>query len=225
MQPLHQTSDRLMAEARLGPDRLTGAYPWRSVWHRRRHGWPSDRMRRWNLLIRGQAWPPRSAAPMPMASLWRLVSARSGQPRSRAGRLHIGRGLCRICRRALRPLHPRRAGRFPAARPRSAGASPEDIRASPWCVDVDRRGRWRTGSSWPLTLLDRRHFGFGFSFRRRPRRRASLSRRIITSDPSNSRISGIASIICDPDRAASRRPRLRKSPRSDSAAPRSTAPG
>ena len=31
MQPLHQTSDRLMAEARLGPDRLAGAYPWRSV--------------------------------------------------------------------------------------------------------------------------------------------------------------------------------------------------
>ncbi len=31
MQPLHQTSDRLMAEVRLGPDRLDGAYPWRSV--------------------------------------------------------------------------------------------------------------------------------------------------------------------------------------------------
>ncbi len=31
MQPLHQTSDRLMAEVRLGPDRLAGAYPWRSV--------------------------------------------------------------------------------------------------------------------------------------------------------------------------------------------------
>ncbi|MEL7447006.1 MAG: amidohydrolase [Pseudomonadota bacterium] len=31
MQPLHQTSDRLMAEARLGPDRLGGAYAWRSV--------------------------------------------------------------------------------------------------------------------------------------------------------------------------------------------------
>ncbi len=31
MQPLHQTSDRLMAEARLGPDRLAGAYAWRSV--------------------------------------------------------------------------------------------------------------------------------------------------------------------------------------------------
>lgn len=31
MQPLHQTSDRIMAEARLGPDRLGGAYAWRSV--------------------------------------------------------------------------------------------------------------------------------------------------------------------------------------------------
>jgi predicted amidohydrolase YtcJ len=31
MQPLHQTSDRLMAEARLGEDRLEGAYAWRSV--------------------------------------------------------------------------------------------------------------------------------------------------------------------------------------------------
>jgi hypothetical protein len=31
MQPTHQTSDRLMAEARLGPDRLKGAYAWRSM--------------------------------------------------------------------------------------------------------------------------------------------------------------------------------------------------
>jgi hypothetical protein len=31
MQPLHQPSDRVMAEARLGPDRLAGAYAWRSV--------------------------------------------------------------------------------------------------------------------------------------------------------------------------------------------------
>lgn len=31
MQPVHQTSDRLMAEARLGPARLGGAYAWRSV--------------------------------------------------------------------------------------------------------------------------------------------------------------------------------------------------
>jgi predicted amidohydrolase YtcJ len=31
MQPIHQTSDRLMAEARLGPVRLTGAYAWGSM--------------------------------------------------------------------------------------------------------------------------------------------------------------------------------------------------
>jgi len=31
MQPVHQTSDRLMAEARLGPARLAGAYAWRSM--------------------------------------------------------------------------------------------------------------------------------------------------------------------------------------------------
>lgn len=31
MQPVHQTSDRLMAEARLGPDRLAGAYAWHAM--------------------------------------------------------------------------------------------------------------------------------------------------------------------------------------------------
>jgi predicted amidohydrolase YtcJ len=31
MQPVHQTSDRLMAEARLGPNRLSGAYAWHSL--------------------------------------------------------------------------------------------------------------------------------------------------------------------------------------------------
>jgi len=31
MQPTHQTSDRLMAEKRLGPKRLSGAYAWRTV--------------------------------------------------------------------------------------------------------------------------------------------------------------------------------------------------
>jgi predicted amidohydrolase YtcJ len=31
MQPVHQTSDRLMAEARLGPARLGGAYAWNSI--------------------------------------------------------------------------------------------------------------------------------------------------------------------------------------------------
>jgi predicted amidohydrolase YtcJ len=31
MQPTHETSDRLMAEARMGPERLGGAYAWRSM--------------------------------------------------------------------------------------------------------------------------------------------------------------------------------------------------
>lgn len=31
MQPVHQTSDRLMAEARLGPNRLGGAYAWQTL--------------------------------------------------------------------------------------------------------------------------------------------------------------------------------------------------
>ena len=31
MQPTHQTSDRTMAEARLGPDRLGGAYAWQTL--------------------------------------------------------------------------------------------------------------------------------------------------------------------------------------------------
>ena len=31
MQPTHQTSDRLMAEKRLGPNRLKGAYAWRTI--------------------------------------------------------------------------------------------------------------------------------------------------------------------------------------------------
>ena len=31
MQPVHQTSDRRMAEARMGPTRLQGAYAWRTM--------------------------------------------------------------------------------------------------------------------------------------------------------------------------------------------------
>lgn len=31
MQPVHQTSDRIMAQARLGPERLAGAYAWQSI--------------------------------------------------------------------------------------------------------------------------------------------------------------------------------------------------
>ena len=60
MQPTHQTSDRLMAEARLGPDRLAGAYAWQSMLKRRaarvRVGLPGR-----NRPIPSPACPRRSA--------------------------------------------------------------------------------------------------------------------------------------------------------------------
>ncbi|MDR7101780.1 amidohydrolase family protein [Croceicoccus sp. BE223] len=37
MQPHHQVSDRTMAEARLGPNRLTGAYAWKSMLNAKTH--------------------------------------------------------------------------------------------------------------------------------------------------------------------------------------------
>ena len=42
MQPVHQTSDRTMAEARLGPARLAGAYAWASVLKNGRIAFGSD---------------------------------------------------------------------------------------------------------------------------------------------------------------------------------------
>lgn len=53
MQPVHQTSDRLMAEARLGPDRLTGAYAWNSM------------LRNGSLLAFGSDFPVENPNPFP----------------------------------------------------------------------------------------------------------------------------------------------------------------
>ena len=53
MQPVHQTSDRPMAEKRLGPDRLTGAYAWQSI---RRAG---------GRLAFGSDFPVESPDPFP----------------------------------------------------------------------------------------------------------------------------------------------------------------
>jgi predicted amidohydrolase YtcJ len=53
MQPVHQTSDRLMAEARLGPARLGGAYAWRSMLS---NGVP---------LVFGSDYPVESPNPFP----------------------------------------------------------------------------------------------------------------------------------------------------------------
>ena len=53
MQPTHQTSDRLMAEARLGPNRLAGAYAWQTRAEERR------------ALAFGSDFPVESPNPFP----------------------------------------------------------------------------------------------------------------------------------------------------------------
>ncbi len=53
MQPVHQTSDRLMAEARLGPDRLIGAYAWNTM------------LRNGSTLVFGSDFPVESPNPFP----------------------------------------------------------------------------------------------------------------------------------------------------------------
>ncbi|MBC7986110.1 MAG: amidohydrolase family protein [Sphingomonadaceae bacterium] len=68
MQPVHQTSDRLMAEARLGPDRLLGAYAWNSM------------LRNGGRLAFGSDFPVES--PNPFAGLAAAISRQdaAGQP-------------------------------------------------------------------------------------------------------------------------------------------------
>ncbi len=53
MQPVHQTSDRTMAETRLGPDRLSGAYAWASM------------LKNGSRLAFGSDVPVESANPFP----------------------------------------------------------------------------------------------------------------------------------------------------------------
>ena len=61
MQPTHQTSDRLMAEARLGPPRLEGAYAWQTIAEARRRRSPSAPTSRSKAPTPSPASPPRSA--------------------------------------------------------------------------------------------------------------------------------------------------------------------
>ena len=68
MQPVHQTSDRTMAEARLGPNRLTGAYAWQSM------------LRAGAKLAFGSDTPVESPDPFPgLATAFTREDA-SGQP-------------------------------------------------------------------------------------------------------------------------------------------------
>lgn len=68
MQPVHQTSDRLMAEARLGPDRLIGAYAWNSM------------LRAGSRLAFGSDFPVENPNPFPGLAAAISRQDMSGQP-------------------------------------------------------------------------------------------------------------------------------------------------
>mgnify|MGYP003295921672 CR=1 FL=1 len=68
MQPTHQTSDRTMAEARLGPDRLAGAYAWQTI------------ARSGARLAFGSDFPVESPNPFPGLSAAVSRQGMDGQP-------------------------------------------------------------------------------------------------------------------------------------------------
>ena len=68
MQPTHQTSDRLMAEKRLGPNRLAGAYAWQTV------------LKNGARLAFGTDFPVESANPFPGLSAGISRQDVNGQP-------------------------------------------------------------------------------------------------------------------------------------------------
>jgi hypothetical protein len=68
MQPTHQTSDRLMAEKRLGPNRLAGAYAWQSV------------LKSGAKLAFGTDFPVESPNPFPGLSAAISRQDRNGEP-------------------------------------------------------------------------------------------------------------------------------------------------
>jgi predicted amidohydrolase YtcJ len=68
MQPTHQTSDRLMAEKRLGPNRLAGAYAWQSV------------LKNGGRLAFGSDFPVESPNPFPGLSAAISRQDVNGQP-------------------------------------------------------------------------------------------------------------------------------------------------
>ncbi|MGI8704310.1 MAG: amidohydrolase [Sphingomicrobium sp.] len=68
MQPTHQTSDRLMAEKRLGPHRLAGAYAWQSI------------LKSGARLAFGSDYPVESPNPFPGLSAATSRQDMDGQP-------------------------------------------------------------------------------------------------------------------------------------------------
>ncbi len=68
MQPVHQTSDRTMAEVRLGPDRLSGAYAWATM------------LKNGSRLAFGSDVPVESANPFPGIAAAITREDEKGQP-------------------------------------------------------------------------------------------------------------------------------------------------
>ena len=118
MQPVHQTSDRLMAEARLGTDRLVGAYAWQSL------RWPcccDDPRRRRRTAVR------------------RVDAEGEAEPRASLECLYQRRRICRFRRRSPRQSGAREKGGLSDYR---SGHPAGDTRTDSQCTgaaDLDRR--------------------------------------------------------------------------------------
>lgn len=80
MQPTHQTSDRLMAEKRLGPNRLKGAYAWQSVLQAARVAFGSDTPYNASALAFGSDFPVESPNPFPGIAAGISRQDMEGQP-------------------------------------------------------------------------------------------------------------------------------------------------
>ena len=80
MQPTHQTSDRLMAEKRLGPNRLKGAYAWQSVLQAAHVAFGSDAPYNASALAFGSDFPVESPNPFPGLSAAVSRQDMQGQP-------------------------------------------------------------------------------------------------------------------------------------------------
>ena len=105
MQPVHQTWDRMMAEARSGQPRLDGAYAWRAILQSgARLAFGSD------FPVESPdpspAWRPLQPAGPPGPAPRRLARRRSGNPRAGPGWLHPRRGLCRFAEDRIGSLEP-----------------------------------------------------------------------------------------------------------------------
>ena len=145
MQPVHETSDARMAEARLGPARLAGAYAWASM------------LRNNVRLAFGTDYPVES--PDPWAG-WaaaftrqdangepyrRLAAAGADHPRTGVEGVYRRCRLCRVCRGQVRLSGARAGRRLHRHRPgRSVVAEPDRTAAGEGLADLGRRPRKST---------------------------------------------------------------------------------